>query len=143
MSDAVLELKVDVEVLREKIEHISQLSIKMDQIIEKIVTNQDKIVNQIYSDMEKRRQETVTDIKELHSRITNVDKNLSDKIELTELRIKEEIKSLRDCINKHNDEENDNLKKILQWKWMVVGGFIALAWVISNINLTNISKLFS
>ena len=142
MADNTVELKIDVEVLKEKVDNITDLCKKMDSVIEKLVDNHDRIVNQIYNDMEKRKQDTVADIKELHSRITTVDRNLSDKIELTERRIMDEIKSLRGDIEKHNQKEDDDLKKIFQWKWMVAGGVVVLAWVVSNINLTVLAKLF-
>ena len=142
MPDNAVELKIDVEVLKEKVEHITHLCSKMDQIIEKLVDNQDRIVTQIYNDMEQRKRDTVEDVKELHSRITTVDRNLSDKIELTERRIMDEIKSLRQAMDAHNKKEDDDLKKIFQWKWMVAGGVVVLAWVISNVNMTVLAKLF-
>jgi acetate kinase len=142
MDDAV-ELKVDVEVLKNQVLTITQLCGKMDSVIEKLVDNHDRMVNQIYTDMEKRKADTNADIKELHSRITTISREVADKVELTERRIMEEIKSLREEITKHNKKEDEDLKKILQWKWMVAGGVIALAWVISNINLTAISKIFN
>jgi hypothetical protein len=82
------------------------------------------------------------DIKELHSRITTVDRNLSDKIELTERRIMEEFKSLREHIEEHNKKEDGEIKKILEWKWMAAGGIVALAWLLSNVNLDMITKIF-
>lgn len=142
MTDNTVELKIDVEVLKEKVENITDLCRKMDSVIEKLVDNHDRIVNQIYNDMEKRKQDTVTDVKELHSRITTVDRNLSDKIELTERRIMDEIKSLRNDIEQHNIKEDDDLKSLKQWKWMVAGGVVVVAWLISNLNLTVLSKLF-
>ena len=137
-----VDLRVDVGILKTQVSSLTQLCDKMDKVIEKLSDNQDRFVNQIYSDMEKRKDDTVNDIKELHSRITTVDRNLSDKIELTERRIMEEIKSLRSHIDQHNNKENSELKKLSQWKWMVAGGVIVLAWVISNVNLDIISKLF-
>lgn len=142
MNDAV-EIKVDVEVLKNQVLTITQLCGKMDSVIEKLVDNHDRMVNQIYNDMEKRKADTNADIKELHSRITTISREVADKVELTERRIMEEIKSLRDEIAKHNKKEDEDLKKILQWKWMVAGGVIVLAWVISNVNLTALSKLFN
>lgn len=142
MPDNSVEVKIDVEVLKEKVEHITHLCSKMDQIIEKLVDNQDRIVTQIYNDMEQRKRDTVEDVKELHSRITTVDRNLSDKIELTERRIMDEIKSLRHAMDAHNKKEDEDLKKISQWKWMVAGGVVVLAWVISNVNMTVLAKLF-
>ena len=143
MSDATIELKVDVEVLKNQILTITQLCGKMDSVIEKLVDNHDRMVNQIYNDMEKRKADTNKDIKELHSRITTISREVSDKVELTERRIMDEIKSLREDIAEHNKKEDDDLRKILQWKWMVAGGMVVLAWVISNVNLAALSKIFN
>ena len=143
MSDATVELKVDVEVLKNQILTITQLCGKMDSVIEKLVDNHDRMVNQIYTDMEKRKADTNNDIKELHSRITTISREVSDKVELTERRIMDEIKSLREDIAEHNKKEDDDLKAIKQWKWMVVGGVIVLAWLISNLNLAALSKVFN
>lgn len=143
MSDATVELKVDVEVLKNQVLTITQLCGKMDSVIEKLVDNHDRMVNQIYTDMEKRKADTNNDIKELHSRITTISREVADKVELTERRIMEEIKSLREDIAEHNKKEDDDLKAIKQWKWMVVGGVVVLAWLISNLNLTALSKVFN
>ena len=143
MSTDSVELKVDVEVLKNQILTITQLCGKMDSVIEKLVDNHDRMVNQIYTDMEKRKADTNNDIKELHSRITTISREVSDKVELTERRIMDEIKSLREDIAEHNKKEDDDLRKILQWKWMVAGGVVVLAWVISNVNLAALSKVFN
>ena len=143
MSDATVELKVDVEVLKNQVLTITQLCGKMDSVIEKLVDNHDRMVNQIYTDMEKRKADTNNDIKELHSRITTISREVADKVELTERRIMDEIKSLREDIAEHNKKEDDDLRAIKQWKWMVVGGVVVLAWLISNLNLAALSKVFN
>ena len=140
--DGDVALKVEVGVLKEKVNTIADLCEKMDRVIEKLADNNTNMVNQIYKDMDKRKEDTVSDIKELHSRITTTDRNLSDKIELTERRIMDEIKSLRDHITEHNQKEDDELKSLMQWKWMVAGGVIVVAWIISNIKLDYLAKLF-
>jgi acetate kinase len=143
MATDAVEIKVDVEVLKSQVLTITQLCGKMDSVIEKLVDNHDRMVNQIYTDMEKRKADTNADIKELHSRITTISREVADKVELTERRIMDEIKSLREDIAEHNKKEDDDLKKILQWKWMVAGGVVVLAWVISNVNLAALSKVFN
>lgn len=143
MSADAVELKVDVEVLKNQVLTITQLCGKMDSVIEKLVDNHDRMVNQIYTDMEKRKADTNADIKDLHSRITTISREVADKVELTERRIMDEIKSLREDIAEHNKKEDDDLRKILQWKWMVAGGVVVLAWVISNVNLAALSKVFN
>jgi hypothetical protein len=54
-----------------------------------------------------------------------------------------EIKSLHATISEHNKKEDEDLKKIFQWKWMAVGGVIVLAWIISNIKLEALLALFA
>jgi gas vesicle protein len=115
----------------------------MDTVIDKLMDNQDKLVNQIYNDMEKRKQDTVDDIKEVHSRITTIDRNLSDKLELTERRIMEEIKSLRQQITDHNKKEDSELQKILEWKWTAAGGIIVIVWLLSHVKFDTITKLLN
>jgi hypothetical protein len=137
-----ISLKVDVSVLKEKVTTLTLLCDKMDRVIEKLADNQLDLAGQIYQDMDKRKEQTVSDIKELHSRITTTDRNLSDKIELTERRIMDEIKSLRECIDAHNSKEAEDMKKLSQWKWMVVGGVIALSWLLTNVKLETLGKLF-
>jgi len=137
-----INLKVDVSVLKEKVTTLTLLCDKMDRVIEKLADNQLDLAGQIYQDMDKRKEQTVSDIKELHSRITTTDRNLSDKIELTERRIMDEIKSLRECIDAHNTKEAEDMKKLSQWKWMVVGGVIAVSWLITNVKLETLGKLF-
>jgi peptidoglycan hydrolase CwlO-like protein len=138
-----VDLKVDVGVLKVKVSTLTDLCNKMDRVIEKLTDNQTTLTNQIYNDMDKRKEDTVSDIKELHSRITTVDRNLSDKIELTERRIMDEIKSLRDHITEHNEKEDADIQKLSQWRWMVAGGVIVFAWLVSNVKLEMLGKLFN
>lgn len=142
MDNTAVELKVDVEVLKQQVLTLTQLCNKMDTIIEKLIDNNDRLTTQIYQDMDKRKQDTATDIKELHSRITTVDRNVSDKIELTERRIMEEIKSLRDDIAEHNKKEDREIRKIMEWKWMAAGAIVVLAWIMSNVKIEMLGKLF-
>ena len=136
-----IDLKVDVGVLKNQVATLTQLCNKMDSVIDRLMENQQRMATDIYDDMDRRKQETVSDIKELHSRITTVDRNLSDKIELTERRIMDEIKSLSNTIAEHNKKEDSELKKILEWKWMAAGGILVLAWILSHIKLEGLGKL--
>jgi hypothetical protein len=136
-----IDVKIDVGVLKTQVGTIMALCDKMDKVIEKLAEAQEKIVEQIYTDMRKREDEKDADVKELHSRITTISRELSDKVELTERRIMDEIKSLRNDIAEHNQKEDSELKKILQWKWMAAGGIVVLAWIFSHVNLDMLGKL--
>ena len=142
MEQVEVDLKVDVSVLKERVGTLTELCHKMDRVIEKLADNQLDLAVQIYQDMYKRKEQTVSDIKELQSRITTVDRNLSDKIELTERRIMDEIKALRECIDEHNEKEEADMLKLSQWRWMVAGGVIVFAWLVSNVKLEMLATLF-
>ena len=137
----IVDMKVDVGILKTQVASLTSLCDKMDKVIEKLMEKQDNITNNLYDDINEKKQETQADIKELHSRITTVDRNLSDKLELTERRIMEEIKSLREDIAEHNKVEDKQINKILEWKWMAAGGIVTLAWLVSHIKVDFISKL--
>jgi hypothetical protein len=123
-----LKTQVDVGVLKEQVSSIATLCGKMDLVIQKLVEQNDRHIAQVYKDMDKRRIETDADIKEIHDRIDTV----LDKVQNSELRLMQELKSLRDDMIFHNKEEKDQLNKILQWKWMIVGGIITVTWIVAN-----------
>lgn len=131
------DIKVDIGVLKTQVLTLSALCNKMDQVIEKLVDQHDRHIAKVYTDMDNRRLETEADIKELHSRIDTV----LDKMETSNKEIMEEFKSLRKDMSDHNKNEKEALDKLLQWKWMVAGGIVAISWLISNFNLDTISKL--
>jgi hypothetical protein len=131
------DIKVDIGVLKTQVLTLSALCNKMDQVIEKLVDQHDRHIAKVYTDMDNRRLETEADIKEIHQRIDTV----LDKMESSNKEIMEEFKSLRKDMSDHNKNEKESLDKILQWKWMVAGGIIAVSWLISNVNLDTISKL--
>ena len=137
-----VDLKVDVGVLKTQVTSITLLCDKMDKVIDKLSDSHEKIVEQIYNDMRKREEEKDADVKEIHSRITTISRELSDKVELTERRIMDEIKCLRADIAEHNREEDNELKKILEWKWMAAGGIIVLAWLLSHVKIDILGNLF-
>ena len=141
MPENLQEVRIDVELLKKDVVNITALCQKMDIVIDKILEQQDKYLSQVYEDMETNEREVKNDIKELHSRITTVYRDLGDKIELTERRLLEELKDLRTQITEHNKKEDSDLQKILNWKWMLFGGVIAVSWIISHINLDMLSKL--
>ena len=142
MAEDTTQLKVDVEVLKTQIITITQLCEKMDKVIDRLIENHDKVVNQIYTDMRDREEEKDKDVKELHLKINGVTKDLSEKVELTERRIMDKIEELKRDIADHNKKEDNELKKIWEFKWMAAGGIIAVAWLLSHVKLEALSKLF-
>jgi len=123
------EIKVDIGVLKTQVLTLSALCNKMDQVIDKLVDQHDRHISKVYTDMDSRRKETDADIKELHSRIDTVLERMSDQNE----KIMDEFKFIRKEMSAHNSQEKEQLNKILEWKWMIVGGIIAISWLISHV----------
>ena len=128
MSDDLTKIKVDVEVLKTQVVTMTSLCQKMDTIIDKLVDQQEKYTVQIYQDMENRRKEKNAEIKEIHDRIDTV----IDKVQITELRIMDEIKELRKELLKKNESDSRKVDNLSQSKWMIIGGIIAVAFIISR-----------
>ena len=121
-------IRVDVEVLKSQIVTMTNLCHKMDTIIIKLVDQQEKYATQMYNALENRRVEKDAEIKEIHDRIDVV----IDKVQITELRIMEEIKELRRELLKKTETESMKVDGLSQWKWMIAGGIIALTFIISR-----------
>lgn len=140
MSDHedIVNAKVNIAILNEQVKGITELCTKMDQIIEKLVDQHDKHITKVYDDIEKRRLETDMDIKEIHDRIDMV----LDRVQATENKLLNEIKFLRQEMASHNKRENESFQKLLQWKWMLVGGIIVISWLISHTNFDMILNAF-
>jgi hypothetical protein len=133
------DVKVDIGVLKTQVLTLSALCTKMDTVIDKLMDQHDRHITKVYIDMNERRLETDADIKEIHGRIDTV----LDKMQGTELRIMDEIKSLRTDMQKHNKEEKETMDKLLQWKWMIAGGILVMSWLITHVNFDTIIQFIS
>jgi len=130
------DLRVDVGVLKTQVLTLSAICNKLDAVIEKLVEQHDRHIAKVYTDMDNRRVEVDADVREIHDRIDTV----LDKMQASELRIMEEIKGLRKCVTDHNTAEKEQLDKLLQWKWTIVGGIVVISWLISHGNIDTIIK---
>jgi hypothetical protein len=104
---------------------------------EERLNKQDDIDEELFTLVEKRKQELQSDIKDLHSRITTVSRELSDDINETEQRImtamtygtseiKKCITDETKAITKQQAELENRVTELERWKWLIMGGSIAL-----------------
>jgi hypothetical protein len=54
----------------------------------------------------------------------------------------DEIKSLRNDISERNKKEDGEFKKLLEWRWMIAGGIAVAVWIVSQLKLEGLAKLF-
>jgi glutamate synthase domain-containing protein 2 len=133
----MVDVQVDIGILKTQVLTLSALCNKMDVVIEKLVDQHDRHIAKVYADMDQRRLETEKDIKEIHERIDTV----LDKMQDSNEKIMDEFKSLRKDMAEHNKKEKESLDKLLEWKWMVAGGIIAISYLISHVNLDTILRI--
>ena len=136
MPNEILEIKVDVGVLKTQVLTLSALCNKMDQVIEKLVDQHDRHLIKVYEHMDNQRKEKDMDISEIHERIDVV----LDKVQESELRIMDEIKGLKDTMSEHVQASKSQYEKLNQWKWTLAGGIIVITWLISHSNFDTILK---
>ena len=136
MPNEILEIKVDVGVLKTQVLTLSTLCNKMDQVIEKLVDQHDRHLIKVYEHMDNQRKEKDMNISEIHERIDVV----LDKVQESELRIMDEIKGLKDTMSEHVQASKSQYEKLNQWKWTLAGGIIVITWLISHSNVDTILK---
>lgn len=136
MPNEILEIKVDVGVLKTQVLTLSALCNKMDQVIEKLVDQHDRHLVKVYEHMDNQRKEKDMNISEIHERIDVV----LDKVQESELRIMDEIKGLKDTMSEHVQASKSQYEKLNQWKWTLAGGIIVITWLISHSNFDTILK---
>jgi glutamate synthase domain-containing protein 2 len=133
----MVDVQVDIGILKTQVLTLSALCNKMDVVIEKLVDQHDRHIAKVYADMDQRRLETEKDIKEIHERIDTV----LDKMQDSNEKIMDEFKAIRKDMAEHNKKEKESLDKLLEWKWMVAGGIIAISYLISQVNLDTILRI--
>ena len=133
----MVDVQVDIGILKTQVLTLSALCNKMDVVIEKLVDQHDRHIAKVYADMDQRRLETEKDIKEIHERIDTV----LDKMQDSNEKIMDEFKAIRKDMAEHNKKEKEALDKLLEWKWMVAGGIIAISYLISHVNFDTILRI--
>ena len=133
----MIDVQVDIGVLKTQVLTLSALCNKMDVVIDKLIEQHDRHIAKVYADMDQRRLETEKDIKEIHERIDTV----LDKMQDSNEKIMDEFKSLRKDMTEHNIKEKESLDKLLEWKWMLAGGIIVFSYLISRVNFDTLLHL--
>jgi chromosome segregation ATPase len=125
------------EKLSESISKIQELNVNIMQMI--------SLHEQRHEQHEKAEQELKEDIKELHSRITTVNREIHERIDEVERHISGRIDELRSDLIKHAKTDPTRLSNALaeidKYKWMILGGALALGWLIGNVDLAMLGKL--
>ena len=114
------------EKLSESIAKIQELNVNLMQMI--------TLHEQRHEQHEKVEAEVKNDIKDLHDRIDQVERHISARID-----------ALRNDLMNHKQQDKGRIPEMLveieQYMWMILGGALALGWLIGNVDLTMLGKL--
>ena len=149
--------KLEIELLKKDVHTMTDLLKKFDIALEKIqeiASNLSRMVSlqenrieateeatrQVHQTLEIRRMEHDTDIKELHSRISTVNRDLSNKIDETEKIILKELQNMREEMKSDKGSLSSRIMSMESWKWMVTGAVALAAWLLAKV--LDFSKIF-
>lgn len=147
--------RVEIELLKKDVTIMASLCEKFDKTIDKMqeiasslskmvslqeqrLETQESATKEVQSILEMRRIEHNNDIKDLHSRITTVNRELSDKIEETEKTILAELHEMRKELKSDKVTFADRLGKIEVWKYTVVGALMVITWIAAKVDIIKI-----
>jgi small-conductance mechanosensitive channel len=136
----VHELELKVGLLGKDVEQTDRLCEKLSESIAKIQELNVNIMQMItlheqrHEQHEKVEAEVKNDIKDLHDRIDQVERHISARID-----------ALRNDLMNHKQQDKGRIPEMLaeieKYKWMILGGALALGWLIGHVDLTMLGKL--
>lgn len=149
----VRDLETDAALIKRDVSQFGTLFAKMDLTIEKTTdvlnkTNQLLAVHEermdflqsIDKDMEKKLERTLEEIKSIAVKMESMNMYLIGELTNTDVKIREELKSLNKSLDEDQDKQEarikkveDEVKKLERWKWIVIGFSIAATWIIDKI----------
>ena len=130
-ENGTTDIKVQLESLRKDIEAGNSIQGRLDTAIDKLTDVSTSIKSMLAVHEEKLDQSEKVDevifnkIRERADEIERVNRELTDHINLTEKRLLNEIKSLRNDIG-------DRVGTLEKYKWLILGGFISIGWILSK-----------
>ena len=137
------EIRIEVGIIKTQIATILSLYQKLENTIDKINTHSLDCAERIQSEMSQKREELKKfhseDMKEINKRVDT----LIDKLQLAEMRLKDEIQHLRSDVVETSKEEQKEIQQLKEWRWAIMGGMIVLSWLISHFNPDIIQKILN
>lgn len=145
--------RIEIELMKKDLSIITNLYDKFDRALDKMqeiahnlsqmvtlqtqrLENQEKLIRDFASLLEQRRSETASEFKEVNSRITLVNASLNDKIDVTEKKIFQELKQIKENLEIEIRTENrsfiERLREVELWKWAVTAVVAFAVWEIST-----------
>ena len=125
LAKEVIEQKTSIEVLRNEVKSVANVTDKLDGTIDKLTEISGSIKSMLAVHEEK-----ITRQEDLHSRLNKSVSNLRDELELAEKRISCDIKEIKVNLN-------DRIGVLEKYRWIIIGGAIVIGlWVPEVLDLS-------
>jgi ElaB/YqjD/DUF883 family membrane-anchored ribosome-binding protein len=138
-SSILMDLKVEIAMLKQEVTFINKLFDKMDTVINKIDSQHDILVDKT-TKIESNLSFTKEELTELYVSLEKSEKELRERINSIEKLISQEIKTLDTVIDKRISNIENKTVNLVETKWITVGILAAITCLISNQDL--IIKIF-
>ena len=125
------EIRVQLESLKKDIQNVNSIQGRLDTAIDKLTDVSTSIKSMLAVHEEKiNKQEQVDDIifkkiKERDNEIDDVFRDLQREMDQVEKRLLNEIRSLRNDLT-------GRVGVLEKYRWIILGGFLAIGWVLSK-----------
>jgi hypothetical protein len=87
------------------------------------------------NNLESGNKETTTDVRDLYKKMSDNTKEILSKIDDMEGRIEDKLKEHNDKSSAQHKAISDRLTVLENWRWLVVGGSIALGFLLQHLDV--------
>ena len=87
------------------------------------------------NNLELGSKETITDVRDLYKKMSDNTKEILSKIDVMEGRIEDKLKEHTDKSSAQHKAISDRLTVLENWRWLVVGGSIALGFLLQHLEV--------
>ena len=130
-DNGTTDIRVQLATLKQEVENVNSIHGRIDTAIDKLTDVSTSIKSMLAVHEEKiQRQEQIDDVifrklKERDSEVDDIFRDLQREMDQVEKRLLNEIRSLRNDIG-------GRVGVLEKYRWIILGGFIALGWVVSK-----------
>ena len=125
------DIRVELESLKTEVANTNSIQGRLDTAIDKLTDVSTSIKSMLAVHEEKLSQSEKIDevifnkIRERADELDRVNRELTEKIEISEKRLMCELKSIR-------NEINDRVGILEKYRWLILGGAIVIGWAVSK-----------
>lgn len=138
-NSIIMDLRVEVAMLKKEVSFINKLFEKMDVVIGKIDLQHDTLIDKT-TKVESNVTFTKEEITNLYDSLAKTEKELSDRISSIERLLSDEMKTMNDGFNERLNKQEEITGGLSNMKMMILGMVALVSWLASNLDF--IKKLF-